>query len=267
MSAAEFLYTKLGGVATMTLNRPDRLNAFTKGMIDAWYTALLDAAADPAVHVVVVTGTGRAFCSGGDLGGLSERAGNAAAALKDVLWEDIHRIPKFLESFDKPYIVALNGMAIGAGLDLALMADYRIAARSARFRQGYLAVGIVPGDGGAYYLPRIVGISRALEMFWTTRWVESAEALEMGLVDRVVDDGALEAAIAELARTIADGPQLAIRMTKRLVRQSLNTDLMTSLDLVSSHMAVVKQDPDHAEGLAAMRERRKPRFGRRQPGA
>ena len=260
-STQELLYHKEDGIATITLNRPEKLNAFTPAMIDAWYEALRDAAADDEVRVVVVTGAGRAFCSGRDVRAMGEhRERWTPIDHKNHLWQHIHRIPKFLETFDKPYIAALNGLAVGAGLDMALMADLRFAADDARFSEGYVKVGLVPGDGGSYFLPRVVGYSRALELLWTGRWVSAEEALAMGLVNRVVPRERLLEETYAFARELAAGPQIAIRMIKRAVRQSMRCDLETALDLISSHMALVRQTEDHREGIAAFREKRPPRF-------
>jgi enoyl-CoA hydratase/carnithine racemase len=256
---SELRYEVADRVATITLDRPDKLNAFTAAMIDAWAEALAAAQRDDAVHVVVVTGAGRAFCAGGDVGRMGAEA-PSALELKNELWERIHRIPRTLETMDKPVIAMVNGLAVGAGMGMCLMCDVRIAAAEARFSTGYVRVGLVPGDGDTYFLPRLVGTARALELFWTGEMIDAAEALRLGIVNRVVPSAALAEATYALARQIADGPQVAIRLTKRLVYQSTRLDLRTHLDLVSSHMAIVRQTADHAEGIAAFRERRPPRF-------
>jgi enoyl-CoA hydratase/carnithine racemase len=255
----ELLYEVADRVATITLNRPDKLNAFTGDMITRWAEALAEAQRDPAVNVVVVTGAGRAFCAGGDVGRMGEGQPTALEH-KDQLWEHIHRIPKTLEAVDKPVIGMVNGLAVGAGMGMCLMCDVRVASDAARFSTGYVGVGLVPGDGDTYFLPRLVGSAKALELFWTGDFVDAAEALRLGIVNRVVSPADLRPATEALARRIADGPQVALRMMKRLVYQSARLDLRTHLDLVSSHMAVVRQTADHAEGVAAFREKRPPRF-------
>jgi enoyl-CoA hydratase/carnithine racemase len=179
---------------------------------------------------------------------------------KDQLWEHIHRIPRTLEAMDKPVIAMVNGLAVGAGMGMCLMCDVRVASDAARFSTGYVGVGLVPGDGDTYFLPRLVGSAKALELFWTGDFVDAAEALRLGIVNRVVPPAELRPATEALARRIADGPQVALRMMKRLVYQSARLDLRTHLDLVSSHMAIVRQTVDHAEGVAAFREKRPPRF-------
>jgi enoyl-CoA hydratase/carnithine racemase len=262
MAAYETLLVEnKGRVALITLNRPDKLNAFTGDMIDAWQKSLGEAQRDDSVNVVIVTGAGRAFCSGGDVGRM-RRAGEAPGALdgKNSLWEGVHRVPKQLEQMDKPVIAMVNGLAVGAGMGMCVMCDVRIAAESARFSTGYVKVGLVPGDGDTYFLPRLVGPAKALELLWTADFIEAPEAHRLGIVQRVVPDAQLKEATYALARQIADGPQIPIRMIKRLVYQSMKLDLRTHLDLVSSHMSIVRQTADHAEGVAAFKEKRPAKF-------
>ena len=258
---AELTYEVKDKIATLTLNRPDKLNAFTADMIDLWQKSLADAQADDSVNVVIVTGAGRAFCSGGDVGRM-RRDGEAPQALdgKNSLWEGVHRVPKQLEQMDKPVIAMVNGLAVGAGMGMCVMCDVRIAAASARFSTGYVKVGLVPGDGDTFFLPRLVGPAKALELLWTADFVEAPEAHRLGIVQRVVPDAQLHEATYALARQIADGPQIPVRMIKRLVYQSLKLDLRTHLDLVSSHMSIVRQTADHAEGVAAFKEKRPAKF-------
>jgi len=257
---SDLLYDVKDKIATITLNRPDKLNAFTGDMIDGWARSLASAQADDAVNVVVVTGTGRAFCSGGDVGRMREGGAPSPLDGKNTLWEGIHRVPKTLEAMDKPVIAMVNGLAVGAGMGMSMMCDVRIAAESARFSTGYVRVGLVPGDGDTYFLPRLVGAAKALELLWTADFIEAPEAHRLGIVQRVVPDAQLKEATYAFARQIADGPQIPIRMIKRLVYQSLKLDLRTHLDLVSSHMSIVRQTADHAEGVAAFKEKRPAKF-------
>ncbi|OLB07854.1 MAG: enoyl-CoA hydratase [Candidatus Rokubacteria bacterium 13_2_20CM_69_15_1] len=256
---SDLLYEVKDKVATITLNRPDKLNAFTGPMIDAWARALADAQADDDVNVIVVTGAGRAFCAGGDVGRMKEGKPTPLEN-KNQLWQHIHRIPKTLEAVDKPVIAMVNGLAVGAGMGMCLMCDVRIASDEARFSTGYVRVGLVPGDGDTYFLPRLVGAAKALELLWTADFVEAQEALRLGIVNRVVPAGDLAQEARAFAEQIANGPQIPIRMIKRLVYQSLRLDLRTHLDLVSSHMAVVRETADHAEGVTAFKEKRPPKF-------
>jgi enoyl-CoA hydratase/carnithine racemase len=251
-----------GSVGTITLNRPEQRNAFTFAMVREWAELLRDVRTDDAVRVVVLTGAGdKAFCSGIDLGSIS----NAHASLtplerKSQLHDEIHQVALALEALDKPVVASINGAAVGAGLDMALMCDLRIAARSARLSEGYIKVGLTPGDGGAYYLPRLVGTAKALELLLTGDMVGADEAHRIGLVNRVVDDADLGPATRALAEQIAGAPPVTVRMIKRATYQSARADLRTSLDLISSHFAVVAATADAAEALSAMREKRVPSF-------
>src|SRR4051794_33864720 len=211
-----------GSVGTITLNRPERRNAFPFGMVGEWAALLREVRTDDAVRVVVLTGTGdRAFCSGIDLDSIS----NADPRLtplerKSQLHDEIHQVALALEALDKPVIASINGAAVGAGLDMALMCDLRIAARSARLSEGYIKVGLTPGDGGAYYLPRLVGTAKALELLPPGDAVPADEAHRIGMVNRVVDDADLAAATRALAEQIAAAPPVTVRMIKRATYQS-----------------------------------------------
>jgi enoyl-CoA hydratase/carnithine racemase len=257
----ELLYeVRPDGVAVIILNRPERLNAFTRKMIDLWVDALEDVRGNDAVQVVVVTGAGRAFCSGGDVGGMNERPTDLTGLDHKRWLEVIHRVPLTLETLDKPVIAAMNGVAVGAGLDMALMCDLRYAAAGSRFSEGYVKVGLIPGDGGTYFLPRLVGTARALELLWTGDFISAEDAESIGLVNRVVPSDELLPTTLDLAARLASGPSVAIRTIKRAVYQGARMDLRTHLDLISSHMAIVRQTHDHREGARAFVEKRPPRF-------
>jgi enoyl-CoA hydratase/carnithine racemase len=250
-------YTVAEGVGTILLNRPHRKNAFTAAMIEDWAAALVQARDDPAVRVVVVTGAGDAFCSGADLDTTGART---TLERRESLTRRIHRIPLALADLDKPVIAAVNGVAVGAGMDLALMCDLRVLARSARLSEGYIRVGLIPGAGGAYFLPRLVGTAKALELMLTGEFIDAEEAGRLGIANKVVDDADLVRVSAELAARIAAQPPVAVGLIKRAVYQSARSDLRTSLDLVASHLAVVSSTEDSAEALAAFRDRRPGRF-------
>jgi len=257
----QILFDVADRVATITLNNPEKRNAFTLEMVDLWADRLVECHERDDIHVIVMTGAGKAFCSGGDISGLMKaRAGQGPIERKSELTGHIHRIPLTLERMDKPVLVAINGVATGAGMDIALMGDVRYAAQSARFAETYLKMGLVPGAGGAYFLPRAVGVQKALEMFWTSEFVDAETAKEIGLVSKVLPDDELMPEMMALARKIADGPTLAVRAIKRAVYQSQNTDLRTSLDLISSHYGMIATSEDHAEAVAAFLEKRAPRF-------
>lgn len=256
---ADLEYSVHDHVATILLNRPHRKNAFTLDMVDAWADALLEAGNDPDVRVVVVTGAGGSFCSGVDL---SDFKGEKRSPLgeKELLTRRVHRVALALEGIDKPVVAAVQGPAVGAGMDMALLCDLRFAGRSARFSEGYIKVGLVPGDGGCWLLPRTVGTSKALHLLWTGDFVEGEEALRIGLADELHDDEDLMDAVYAYAARLAGQPPVAVRMIKRAVRQGARTDLPTALDLISSHMAVVTATEDSAEAFAAFKEKRPGNF-------
>jgi enoyl-CoA hydratase/carnithine racemase len=252
-------YTVKDAIATITLNRPHRKNAFTLQMTDDWAAAVRTAAADETVRVVVLTGAGDAFCAGIDLAVL-HAVEPTPLARKRMLTDGVHQVARAVADLDKPLIAAINGAAVGAGLDMALMCDIRFAARSARMSEGYIRVGLVPGDGGCYFLPRLVGPAKALELLLTGDTVDGDEAVRIGMVNRVYDDAALlDATYAFAARLAAVSPLAAV-MIKRTVYQSERMDLRASLDLISSHMAVVQSTDDYTEAQAARTEHRPARF-------
>lgn len=243
------------GIATLTLNRPEQLNAFNLKMIEAWRAALESAEADERVKVVVVTGAGRAFCAGGDFEEMAKFSDMNSLDRKNFLYRNVHRIPLALERMDKPIIAAINGAARGAGLDMALMCDLRLMAQSATLAETYINIGLIAGDAGSWFLPRLIGTARALELFWTGRVVGAEEAERIGMVNRIVPDAELLTAAYELARTIASKPQQAVRFFRRAVYQSQTMALGAHLDMVSSHMAVLEDLPEHRAGIAAFRSR------------
>ncbi|ODU07651.1 MAG: enoyl-CoA hydratase [Pseudonocardia sp. SCN 72-86] len=255
---ADLEYTVADGIGRILLNRPERKNAFTLDMIDSWVEALVSARTDPGVRVVLVTGAGGAFCSGMDLGGM--RSDRSALDTKTVLMDRVHRVALALQDLDKPVVAAVDGVAVGAGMDMALMCDLRVCSTSARFSEGYVKVGLVPGDGGCYFLPRIVGTARALELLWTGDMIDADEAHRIGLVNHVYPQDSFEQQAGALVCQLADGPPVAISMIKRATYQSVNSDLRTALDLISSHMSVVRSTADSHEAMAAFRERRTPTF-------
>jgi enoyl-CoA hydratase/carnithine racemase len=247
------------GIARIVLDRPERMNAFTFEMIDAWVDALQRCRTDDAVKVVLVTGAGEAFCSGGDIVEMGERLDHTPEQRKSELFQRIERVPLALEDLDKPVIAAVNGAATGAGMDMALMCDIRYAAQSARFAETYVRVGLVPGAGGAHFLPRLVGVSKALELFFTGDFIDAQEALRIGMVNRVFPDTALMDEVEKIARRIARAPALTLRMTKRAIYQGLRNDLRTNLDLISSHYAVITATQEHKDLVRAFIDKKAPK--------
>ncbi len=259
--ADDLLFSTTGPIATITLNRPDKLNAFTDSMITGYVAALRECQADDAVQVIVLTGAGRGFCSGGDVStmGAGPEADSPRLA-KSMLWDHIQQVPKTLAQMDKPVIAAVNGVAAGAGMDLASMCDLRTAAESARFAESYVKVGLIPGGGGAWFLPRLVGPSKAMELLLSGEFMDAAEAHRCGYVNHVFPDAELMEKTCELAERIAGNAPLSVRLIKRAMLQGLNMDLRTHLDQISSHMTVVRGSEDHAEAVAAFKEKRAPVF-------
>ncbi len=245
------------GIATLTMNRPEKLNAFTSEMLTGLISALDECEARKDVRAVILTGSGRGFSSGGDIGGMGSGSDSRPHVTKLRIWDEIQAFPKRAARFEKPLIAAVNGVAVGGGMDLALACDIRVAGESARFAETYAKIGLLPGGGGAYFLPRLVGKARALELLWTADFIDATSALEIGLVNHVYPDDKLMASTMQLARRIADMPPLSVKLIKRTINQSLDCDMATALDLVSSHIAIARAGHDHAEAIKAFREKRK----------
>lgn len=266
---ADLLFHVENHVAYITLNRPERLNAFSGEMIDLWIEALETVRDSDDIRAVLLSGNGDAFCSGGDIKEMMAGKGfyksdqditSTALARKNSLWKKIQRVPLTLQEIDKPVIAKMHGVALGAGLDMALMCDIRIAETNTRISEGYVNVGIVPGDGGAYFLPRIIGKDRALDMLWTGKMLNAKEAKEIGLVTFVEDAESIDEFTENYVQKLVDGPQQVIQLIKRAVNQNENMDLRSSLDLISSHMGIVTELADYEEGVQAIIEKRKPKF-------
>jgi enoyl-CoA hydratase/carnithine racemase len=259
MEKADLLYRTEGNVASIVLDRPEARNAFSNNMIHLWQESLERARADNDVRVVVLTGNGDTFCSGGDIRDMAE--GKLVSwDMKNFLWEGVHRIVLAMEDLDKPVIAAINGAAMGAGLDMALMCDMRLCSDRARLGESYILMGLVPGDGGAFFLPRLVGVAKAMELLLTGQAIDPGEAARIGLVNRVVPHESLMDETMKLARRIAAMPPQAIRMMKRAVYQSLGSPLRTHLDYISSQLSLLSETEDHREAARAFLEKRKPVF-------
>jgi enoyl-CoA hydratase/carnithine racemase len=254
---AELEYTHEDGIGTILLNRPERKNSFTLEMLDAWFAALAEARQDPDVRVLVVRGAGDAFCAGVDLRALLEDFGDGPEEQRDIIRNRVQRIPLALDDFEKPVIASISGPAVGAGLDMALMCDMRLAARSARLAESYVRVGLFPGAGGLYYLPRLVGLGKAFEIFMTGAFIDAEEAERLGIVNHVYDDDALVDETYAMAGKLAKIPPLIAGMIKRALYQSAQVDLRTALDLAASNLAVVRSTDVSKETMAAFREKEK----------
>lgn len=258
------LYEQDGAIVTLTLNRPERRNPISeREVVDAIVSAIDRLNADASVRVAILTGAGSAFSSGGDLRAMAaETESRARQPVKTPSYykHGIQRIPLAFERLDVPIIAAVNGPAIGAGLDLACMCDIRIAGQSARFAESFVKVGLIAGDGGAWLLPRAVGFSKACEMAFTGDTIDAAEALACGLVSRVVPDGELLTAARGLAERIAANPAASLRMTKRLLIEGRQTRMDTLLEMAASMQALAHSTADHREAVTAFLEKRKPKF-------
>jgi len=258
---SEYLqFTVADYVATITLNRPDKLNAFTDEMLEDWLAALEECRTSDNVRAIIITGTGRAFTTGGDIGRFEEHASSTPADIKARVRDGIQRLPRKIAEIDKPVIAALNGLATGGGLDVSLACDIRFAAESARFAETYVRMGLIPGAGGAYLLPRIVGVAKALELFWSAEFVDAREAERIGLVNKVFPDEELMPRTYEFARRIAESAPLAVQLIKRILLAGLNKDLATGLELVAANLPIVRSSEDHKEAVAAFKEKRTPVF-------
>ncbi len=259
MTEPHVLYHTTGNTAVITINRPEVKNAFSPEMIRLWREYLVHAKEDGDVRVVVVTGAGDTFCSGGDIRDMAE--GRLQSwDMKRFLWDGVHRIVLALEDMDKPVIAAINGAAMGAGMDMAIMCDMRVCSDKARLAESYIMMGLVPGDGGAFFLPRLVGTSKALELLLTGDVIDPNEALRLGIVNRVVPHERLMEETMSLARKIESKPPLAVRMMKRAVYQGLTSTLRAHLDYISSQLSLLSETWDHKEAALSFLEKRKPVF-------
>ncbi|WP_310498402.1 crotonase/enoyl-CoA hydratase family protein [Sandarakinorhabdus sp.] len=258
------LYDRDGPVVTLTLNQPELRNPVSDNdMVDAILASLDRLETDPEARVAILTGAGSAFSSGGNLKKMAAGEGLAAAAPVQTrvnYKRGIQRLPRAFARLDVPIIAAVNGPAVGAGCDLALMCDIRIAGRSAKFAESFVKLGIVPGDGGAWLLPHVVGHARAAEMALTGDTLNADEALAFGLVSRVVEDADLLGAARTIALKIAANPTQAVRMTKRLLWEARTASLDTILDMSAAMQALAHATDDNREAMAAFLEKRAPKF-------
>jgi 2-(1,2-epoxy-1,2-dihydrophenyl)acetyl-CoA isomerase len=248
-------------VRTITLNRPDVLNAFNTEMLKTLGRVLRDAEKDPAARCIVITGAGRGFSAGQDLADVGSRYDSAEPLeLGAHLRANYNPMIAKLRNIEKPVIAAVNGVAAGAGLSLALACDLRISAESATFIEAFVSVGLVPDCGSTFTLPRLIGIARAMEMTFTGRKVKADEALRIGLVNQVVADDQLNGETRKVAEWLAALPTRAIGLTKRAINAAWNADLETQLDYEAMLQTTAGQTRDHREGVVAFLEKRQPNF-------
>lgn len=261
MQFEEIVFEKQEKIAVLTLNRPDVRNALTgERMIREIEEAVSIVQEDEEVCALILTGAGSAFSAGGNVKDMQAREGMFSGGpeqLRDNYRKGIQRIPLALHHLDVPTIAAVNGPAIGAGCDLACMCDIRIAGEHARFGETFVSVGLIPGDGGAYFLPRVVGFSRACELAFTCRVLDASEALGIGLVSEVVPQEKLMDRSMQVAREIARQPAKTLRMAKRLFYTSQGKTLEETLELSAAFQALCHHSPEHAHALEAMALRKK----------
>ena len=260
MQYETLLYEASDGVATVTLNRPEVLNAFSTPMQRELAAVVLRLADDDAVRAVVLTGAGRAFCAGGDIGEMEGAADPTPLASRHKLHRMLTSVLMPLVRLEKPVIAAVNGVAVGAGMNLALAADITVVAEHARFSQAFVKVGLVPDTGGLYLLTRLIGLNRAKELCFTGRMLNAPEALHMGLVNEVVPAPDLMPRAHALARELASGATAAIGLTKSLLNMASTATLAEMAEFESDALAVVLATEDHREGIRAFREKRAPVF-------
>lgn len=245
------------GVSTITLNRPDALNSLTVPMKEALLAALREIGARPETRAVILTGAGRAFCAGQDL---RERLQPDAAPLGVEVRERYNPIVRTMRALEKPIVAAINGVAAGAGASLAMAADIRVAADTASFALAFGRVGLVPDSGATWFLPRLVGTTRAAELALLNDPVSAADAVRLGLVGRVVPADQLATAAREIAERLAAGAPRAIALTKRALDATWERDLEAALEAEAELQDEAGRTKDHAEGMAAFIEKRPPRF-------
>ena len=257
------LYEQDDRIVKITLNRPDTRNALSGDIIEGLVEYLQKADKDKNVGCVILTGAGKSFSSGGNLQEIKDMTTKdqmTQAQLENWYRFGIQKIPLTMNSIDVPVIAAVNGHAIGAGNDLCTMCDIRIAGEDAKFSESFLRIGIIPGDGGSWFLPKIIGLARANEMILTCDVLDANKALDWGLVSKVVPNENLIVEAQQLAKKIATQPPEASRRAKRLLRMSQNVPLQDALEMAASQQSMLQQLDDHREAIDALLEKRKPNY-------
>ena len=252
------LYSLTNGVAEITLNRPDSLNAFDDTMAAEMQDALKIAERDANVRALLITGAGKGFCAGQDLGAIRERS--EGHSFREHLLKTYNPIVAKLQSIEKPVTAAVNGAAVGAGFGIALACDIRYASESAKFRMAFIGIGLAPDSGTSYFLPRLVGMGRALELAYTNDLVDAATALQLGLVNKVFPADELLPQARALAAKLAAGPTKVYGLTKRAMLHAASATLPDALDYESHLQDIAGRSAAHKEGVAAFLEKRAPKF-------
>lgn len=258
------VYEEQDGIVTLTMNRPEERNALSEEHQMLEFVDMCERLRrDMRIKVVILTGAGSAFSAGGNLKHMRDKKSFSAGSpmnIRDAYRNGIQRIPLALYELDIPTIAAVNGPAIGAGMDLSCMCDVRIASDRARFASSFVKLGIVPADGGAWLLARTIGPAKALELMLTGETFGAGEALAMQLVSKVVPHDTLMHEALAMATAIAQHPPLTLRLSKRLLRESQQVSLATSLEIAAAYQALAHYTADHDEAVAAFLEKRPPRF-------
>ena len=261
MDYEDLLYEIREDIAVITLNRPERLNALTPAMREGILQAILAADSDPEVRVIVLTGAGRGFCSGGDVKAMNEaRSSGAVNMLEDKISPVRDKAVMAMRNAKKPLIAAINGPAAGAGMNIALACDIRIMSKAAKMGQTFSRRGLHPDWGGTYFLPRMIGIARAAEMIWSGRMVSAEECLELGIVSKLSEPEDLMNDVLAMAKTFAEGPPIAIRLAKRAMYRNVDSSLQEALEFETFAQNVAAATRDAKEGIAAFVEKRDPKF-------
>ncbi len=260
MGYQDITYTVEDYIATIMLNRPTTLNALTDAMIKEWVDAIEVAKVDPKVRVLVVTGAGQGFCSGMDVRASATREQESPLYTKrNSARYGVNQIPRVLESLDKPYICSINGSAAGAGMDMASIADIRIMSDKAKVGMNYVRMGMLPAHAGCYFLPRIVGIAKALELIWSGRMIDAEEALRIGYVSKVVPHDQLSQATKEFCLQFTQAP-VATQFSKRLLWRGMDIYRNINLEMAEMAMLINSTTPDTKEGPRAWVEKRSPNW-------
>lgn len=257
MEEKAVLLTVEAGIATITLNRPKALNSMNDALVDELTDALAQVGADSAVRAVILTGAGRAFCAGGDLNYLQGLTNQLAAR---AFITKVGNLVETIMNMPKPVIAMVNGVAAGAGFNLALACDIVFCAQSARFAQSFIKVGLIPDCGGMYLLPRVVGLHKAKELMFTADLIDAVQASQLGVVNKVVEDGQLADVTLAFAERMAKSAPLALQLMKHVINRSDTLDLRTVLDHEADLQSICMQTGDHAEGVAAFKAKREPEF-------
>lgn len=260
MAYETILSESVDGVLTLTLNRPDVLNAVTDAMLAELQAAFRDAERDAAVRCIVLTGAGRGFCAGQDLNARGGAADKPGLSVGDHLRQGYNPLVRRIRSIEKPVIAAVNGVAAGAGANLALACDIRIASETASFVQAFVKIGLVPDSGGTLFLPMLVGMAKAAELAFTGDRIRAEECLRLGLVNQVVPADAFVETTRTLAIRLAALPTRAIGLTKRAFNRAMMPDLDTVLEYEADMQTLASRTQDNTEGVAAFLEKRPPVF-------